>query len=85
MAVSASGTVYSFGNGWFGRLGHGANQLDAQRGGCGFSETTPKRIAAFSSKDKVVSVSAGGYHSLAITASGSVYSFGWWALTTWSW
>ena len=55
--LSAEGALFSFGFGAYGQLGHGdtANQL------------RPKRVAALA-KEKVVSMAAGGLHSLALTA-----------------
>ena len=62
--LSAEGALFSFGFGAYGQLGHGdtANQL------------RPKRVAALA-KERVVSMAAGGLHSLALTAKGAVFSF----------
>ncbi|EOD11773.1 hypothetical protein EMIHUDRAFT_357542, partial [Emiliania huxleyi CCMP1516] len=48
------------------RLGHGDEQ----------SQLLPKKVEALTGQ-RVVAVSAGAYHSLAITADGAVWSWGW--------
>ena len=63
-ALTAEGAVWSWGCGWEGELGHGDQQHQLQ----------PKKIAAFG--QRVVAVSAGQLHSLAITAEGAVWSWG---------
>ena len=65
LVLTESGEVYSFGDGFQGQLGHGDNKR----------QTLPKLIEAMRGK-KVVQVSAGTYHSLVLTESGEVYSFG---------
>jgi len=65
IAVTADGAVWSWGNGANGQLGHGDQQ----------EQQLPKEIAAFAGR-RVVAVSAGAYHSLAITAEGAVWSWG---------
>jgi len=64
-AITADGAVWSWGVGTFGRLGHGDEQ----------NQLLPKKIEAFAGR-RVVAVSAGVYHSLAITADGAVWSWG---------
>ena len=66
LAISANGAVWSWGFGAAGHLGHGDHQ----------SQLLPKKIEAFAGQ-RVVAVSAGLDHSLAITADGSVWSWGW--------
>ena len=65
LVLTESGEVYSFGDGSDGRLGHGDQE----------DQNLPKLIEAMRGK-RVVQVSAGGYHSLVLTESGEVYSFG---------
>jgi len=65
LAITADGSVWSWGDGGFGRLGHGDEQ----------NQLLPKRIEAFAGR-RVVAVSAGAGHSLAFTASGPVFSWG---------
>ena len=65
LALTASGAVWSWGHGRYGQLGHG--DLD---------QSLPKHIVALKLKEKVVATSAGGGHSLALTASGAVWSWG---------
>ena len=48
-----------------GKLGHGDNQ----------NQLLPKKVEAFAGR-RVVAVSAGAYHSLAITADDAVYAWG---------
>ena len=65
LAITANGAVWSWGSGAYGKLGHG----DHQR------QLLPKKIEAFAGQ-RVVAVSAGAHHSFAITADGSVWSWG---------
>ena len=65
IATTADGAVWSWGAGGGGRLGHG----DQQR------QLLPKKVEALAGQ-RVVAVSAGGYHSLTLTADGSVWSWG---------
>jgi len=65
LVITTDGSVWSWGYGGQGRLGHG----DRQR------QLLPKKIEAFAGQ-RVVAVSAGGAHSLAITADGAVWSWG---------
>jgi RCC1 and BTB domain-containing protein len=64
-AVTAEGEVYTFGEGKFGRLGHGseANCL------------IPRPIEALRGK-RVVIFAAGGFHSCCVTDAGHLYTFG---------
>lgn len=63
-AAIVKGSLYVWGKGSWGRLGLG-NQNDVD-------------IPTFVDfKEPIVSVACGGYHSLALTKSGHVYSFGW--------
>jgi alpha-tubulin suppressor-like RCC1 family protein len=63
--LTEAGVVLSFGDGDFGRLGHGDNE----------EQHTPKVIEALRS-ERVVAVSAGDQHSLVLTEAGDVLSFG---------
>ena len=65
LALTADGAVWSWGEGYFGKLGHGDQQ----------HQLLPKKIEALAGQ-RVVAVSAGGHHSLAITADGAVWSWG---------
>ena len=65
-AITADGAVWSWGCGLHGQLGHGDQQ----------NQLLPKKIEAFADQ-RVVAVSAGAYHSLALTADGAVWSWGW--------
>jgi len=65
LAVTADGGVWSWGGGLYGRLGHGDRQ----------NQLLPKKIEAFGGQ-RVVAVSTGGKHSLALTANGAVWSWG---------
>ena len=64
IALTADGAVWSC-YGALGMLGHG----DEQR------QLLPKEVEAFADQ-RVVAVTAGGSHSLAITADGAVWSWG---------
>ena len=63
--VTADGAVWSWGDGGRGQLGHGDLQ----------NQLLPKKIEAFAGQ-RVVAVSAGDFHSLAITADGAVFTWG---------
>ena len=63
LAVTASGEVCSWGSGGNGRLGHGDEE----------GQLRPKHTVAL--KERMVAVSAGDRHSLAVTASGTVWSW----------
>jgi regulator of chromosome condensation len=65
LVLAASGAVYAFGLGEYGRLGHGD----------GNNQLTPKVIEALRSV-RVCAVAAGGAHNLVLDAGGDVYSFG---------
>ena len=65
LALTADGAVRSWGWGRSGQLGHG----DQQR------QLLPKKVEAFAGQ-RVVAVSAGSVHSLARTADGAVWSWG---------
>ena len=65
LAITADGSVWSWGRGGSGKLGHGDQQ----------HQLLPKKIEAFASQ-RVVALSAGQRHSLAITADGAVWSWG---------
>ena len=64
LAITADGALWSWGNGYYGRLGHG----DEQR------QLLPKKVEALAGR-RVVAVS-GSYHSLAVTADGALWSWG---------
>ena len=68
LAVDAEGSMWSWGKGAFGALGHGDTQ----------SLSVPKRIAAaFKVSDRIVNAVAGAKHSVAITAgNGVLFSWG---------
>ena len=65
LAITADGSLWSWGDGRDGKLGHG----DEQR------QLLPKKVEAFTGQ-RVVAVSAGIRHSLAITADGAVFTWG---------
>jgi serine/threonine protein kinase len=68
LALLESGEVHSWGNGEEGQLGHGN----------AWNQLAPKEIQFFKtlSKEKVIDISAGWYHSLALTNSGHIYAWG---------
>ena len=65
MMLTAAGEVFTCGNGAYGVLGHGSRS----------SESVAKRVTALVGVP-IVHLSAGGYHSLAVTRSGLAYSWG---------
>ena len=64
-AWTEEGELFTFGNGNFGRLGHGGAQ----------NELVPRRVEALTGK-KVVGTSAGGNHTAAWTEEGELFTFG---------
>ena len=65
LAITADGSVWSWGRGGHGQLGHGDEQ----------EQSLPKKIEAFAGQ-RVVATSAGDDQSLAITADGAVFAWG---------
>uniref|UniRef100_A0A7S3TL37 Uncharacterized protein n=1 Tax=Emiliania huxleyi TaxID=2903 RepID=A0A7S3TL37_EMIHU len=65
LALFADSTVWSWGIGGYGQLGHGDQQ----------GQLLPKKVEAFAGR-RVVAVSAGASHSVAVTADGAVWSWG---------
>jgi len=65
LAITADGSAWSWGEGSFGRLGHGNTQ----------DQLLPKKVESLAGQ-RVVAVSAGAHHSLALTADGAVWSWG---------
>ena len=66
LALSADGAVYSFGDGRGGALGHGDMEV----------QHAARRVAALEG-ERVTEVACGGGFSLALTADGRAYSWGW--------
>ena len=65
LAITADGAARSWGRGGFGQLGHGDQQ----------DQPLPKKVEALAGQ-RVIAVSAGIAHSLALTADGAVSSWG---------
>ncbi|KAK1429569.1 hypothetical protein QVD17_11782 [Tagetes erecta] len=70
LALTGDGSVFSWGRGTFGRLGTGL-ELDRL-----FPTKTEFKSGDRSEKVNIVGVSAGSYHSLALSDDGSVWSWG---------
>lgn len=66
LLLCSDGTVWSCGGGWEGVLGHGTE----------LSVCIPRQIAALS-RVSILHISAGGSHSLAVSSTGELYSWGW--------
>ncbi|XP_035826044.1 ultraviolet-B receptor UVR8-like [Aplysia californica] len=66
LLLSKHGTVYSYGLGSRGQLGHGTVE----------KEPTPRLIEALEGL-KVKTLSAGGWHSAAVAEAGDLYTWGW--------
>ena len=67
MALAADGSVYTWGSGQMGRLGHG-NDVDCR---------TPKRIEFFTeAKIKIASVCASEFNSGAVSIDGKIFGWG---------
>jgi alpha-tubulin suppressor-like RCC1 family protein len=73
LAVTAGGSLYSFGENRWGELGR------APGSGSEAADPTPARVslgAATRNAERVVEAAAGGAHSLALTSTGRLYAFG---------
>ena len=64
-AITEKSNLFTWGNGGFGRLGHGHD----------IKECSPKMVEQLADV-ALVSVSCGSFHTLAVAESGAVYSFG---------
>ncbi|CAI7994404.1 RCC1 and BTB domain-containing protein 2 [Geodia barretti] len=69
VALTSSGDIYSWGHNGYGQLGLGASVTTGQG-------TIPRKLSGSFSGVKIASVSCGGHHTVAVTASGEVYSWG---------
>jgi alpha-tubulin suppressor-like RCC1 family protein len=69
VVVSAEGGVWTFGCGDCGRLGHNDEQ----------DRLVPTLLAAqvFEGSSKIVTVAAGGFHTMAVGESGALWAWGW--------
>ena len=65
LAITTDVSVWSWGFGYHGKLGHGDEQ----------HQLLPKKVEAFAGQ-RVVAVSAGSSQSIAITADGAVFTWG---------
>ena len=65
LAATADGAVWSWGDGRCGQLGHGDEQ----------DQLLPKAVEAFAGR-RVVTLSAGEDHSLALAADGAIFTWG---------
>ncbi len=66
LALTASGTVYAWGYNGQGELGNGNTT----------NSSTPVAVTGLPSSDPVITIAAGDEHSLALTASGALYAWG---------
>jgi RCC1 and BTB domain-containing protein len=65
LSLAATGEVYTWGEGKFGRLGHGDES----------NRALPSRVAALRGV-KIVLVSCGGFHTAAVADAGEAFSWG---------
>ena len=70
LALTSSGQLYAFGLNRYGQLGIATNS------GTTNPNPTPTLVTLPGASGPVTQVAAGGYHSLALTSSGQLYSFG---------
>ncbi|MFA4985992.1 MAG: chromosome condensation regulator RCC1 [Candidatus Brocadiia bacterium] len=65
LALCSDGSVYAWGNNGYGQLGNG-NTAD---------QPVPEELTYFADKG-IIAISAGGYHSLALSSDGTCYAWG---------
>ena len=65
VALAADGRLWTWGQGTFGALGHETNE----------SQHTPQQVAALM-HTQIMSMAAGGHHTVALSAKGRVYTWG---------
>ncbi|XP_067008028.2 uncharacterized protein [Anabrus simplex] len=65
--LDEAGVVYTWGSGTRGQLGHGETE---------FQDLPPRKVETFCGL-KVIKISAGGWHSAAVTEMGDLYTWGW--------
>ena len=65
VAVMSTGELWSWGYGSFGQLGHGDQQ----------NQLVPRRVEALAA-ERVVQVAAGPYHTVAVTSTGALWTWG---------
>jgi RCC1 and BTB domain-containing protein len=69
LALTSEGELYSWGHNGYGQLGLGTSITTGQG-------TIPRRLCGDFSGVRIVSVACGGHHTIAVTATGKVYSWG---------
>ncbi|MFI4989853.1 MAG: RCC1 domain-containing protein [Solirubrobacterales bacterium] len=70
LALTSNGLIYAFGRNQSGELGNAANN------GSEKANATPAPVPLPGASAPAIALSAGSFHSLAITASGELYAFG---------
>jgi alpha-tubulin suppressor-like RCC1 family protein len=71
VALTASGSVYSWGANQYGQLGQARNEGDEDA-----ANPTPLPVAMPAGAGRVTQIAAGGSHVLAVTSSGQLYGWG---------
>ncbi len=66
LALTEKGEVFSWGDNKYGQIGHGKDEICV---------SDPVRLNGFPDR-KVISIACGSYHSMALTETGQVYSWG---------
>ena len=64
-AISINNQIFTWGNGGFGRLGHGTDE----------KESAPRMVEDLS-EEKIINLSLGVFHTLAVNDKGQVYAWG---------
>jgi alpha-tubulin suppressor-like RCC1 family protein len=65
LLLTSSGEVYAWGSNYYGQIGNGCNE----------DQNTPIKVNGFNN-ERIVMISCGGYHSMVVTESGRIYSWG---------
>ena len=77
LVLTATGQLYGFGDNFFGQLGSSANT------GTNNPNPTPTVVTLPGEIGPVIRIAAGSDHSLAVTASGQLYAFGFNTTVSW--
>jgi alpha-tubulin suppressor-like RCC1 family protein len=76
LVLTSSGQLYSFGGNVSGQLGRAANTGQTGTSGLGTPNPVPMLVSLPGATGRISQIAAGGGHSLVVTSTGQLYSFG---------